>query len=222
MLSCSRLTSEDRSKGGGFARGIAKLGAVLLGSVFAVTVQAFPALDLMPKPNLPDISAAFIDVDYVGDNDFGTLTAAGFAITLTPPGVPDGSITGGTFNINADLGFNSLSASGNLSIGGTIAGLGFNSGTLLTGTLSAFGAGPGDPLEFLFNVTGGDAAALYGGIGAQAGVILNNSGYSGSFGSGFSSINGVADTFSQVPLPGTLALMLAGFGMLLMRRRQVG
>jgi hypothetical protein len=149
---------------------------------------------------------------------------------MTPPGAPAGNIAGGSFDINANVNFNAQTASGSLSIGGTIAGLGFNSGTLLTGTFSSapgsqsFGAGPGDPLEFLFDVTGGDAAALYGGVGSTAGVILANSGYSGSFASNFTSgpFQAVSDTFVQasggVPLPGTLWLMLFGGGLLLSRR----
>ena len=69
-------------------------------------------------------------------------------------------------------------------IGGTIASLGFSSGTLLTGDLTAFGflnAG-GDPLEFLFGVTGGDAASHFGPV---VGIRLSNSGFTGTFASNF-------------------------------------
>jgi hypothetical protein len=149
---------------------------------------------------------------------------------LTPPGSPAGNIVGGSFDINSTVNFNAMTASGTLAIGGTIASQGFNSGTLLTGTFASapgsqsFGAGPGDPLEFLFDVTGGDAAALYGGIGSTAGVILSQSGYTGSFQQNFSSapFGALADTFGQgsgVPIPGTLWLLLGG-GLLLFRRAQ--
>lgn len=199
--------------------GLVTIGIAFYASFFPVTAQAFPPLNLVP--GTPDIFSGFITTNYVGDNNAGTLTAVGQSFTLTPPGAPIGNITGGTFNINSNLSFNSLSAAGTLNIGGQIAGLGFNSGTLLTGTLNAFGAGPGDPLEFLFNVTGGDAATLYGGIGAQAGVILSGSGYSGSFASAFSGVNGLSDTFgTSVPLPGTLLLMLSGSSVLMFRRRK--
>jgi hypothetical protein len=148
-------------------------------------------------------------VDYLGNNAGGSLTASGFANVLTPPGSPGGNIVGGSFDINANINFNAQTASGTLSIGGTIAGLGFNSGTLLTGTFNSalasqtFGAGPGDPLEFLFTVTGGDAAALYGGVGSTAGVILSQSGYTGSFAGNFSSapFGALADTFQSQPGP---------------------
>ena len=203
------------------SKGLATLGVALIASLVSVGAHAFPPLNLVP--GTPDILSNFITTSYVGDSNNGTLTASGFSSVITPPGAPAGNIAGGTFDINASIQENALTASGSLSIGGTIAGLGFNSGTLLTGTMSAFGAGPGDPLEFLFSVTGGDAAALYGGIGAQAGVILSNSGYSGSFAQNFTggAFQSLADTFGPangVPLPGTLVLMLSGCLYLLRRR----
>lgn len=209
-----------RAMNGVVSKGLATVGVTLLASLFSLAAQAFPPLNLVP--GTPDIFAGFIDTDYVGNNAAGTLTATGTSFTLTPPGSPMGNIMAGSFNISSDLSFDSLTASGSLNIGGTIASMGFVSGTLLTGTLSAFGAGPGDPLEFLFNVTGGDAATLYGGIGAEAGVILSGTGYSGSFASAFSGTQGLADTFSQVPVPGTLLLMLSGCGLLAARRRRAG
>lgn len=202
--------------------------AAVLALALSGAAHAFPSLNL--TPGTPDIESAFINVDYVGNNTTGTLTASGFAQVLTPPGSPAGNIAGGSFDINATINFNALTASGSLGIGGTVAGLGFNSGTLLTGTFSstagnqAFGSGPGDPLEFLFDITGGDAAGLYGGIGSTAGVILSQSGYSGSFASNFSSapFGGLADTFGipQVDAPATLALMLLGGVLVCSRRRR--
>ncbi len=199
------------------------LGLVLLAGQKA---YAFPDLNLVPGS--PNIGASFATVDYVGNNAGGLLTASGFANVLTPPGSPTGNIAGGSFDINANINFNALTATGSLNIGGTVASQGFNSGTLLTGTLSAFGAGPGDPLEFLFTVTGGDAAGIYGGIGSSAGVILSQSGYAGSFAGNFTSgpFQALADTFgiaSDVSEPATLALFgigLAVVGIARSRRRQ--
>ncbi len=176
--------------------------------LLANPAQSFPALNLVP--GLPNITSFFIDVSYVGNNTNGTLTASGFAQVLTPPGSPNGNIANGSFNLNASIQSNAQTASGTLNIGGTIASQGFNSGTLLTGTLSAFGAGAGDPLEFLFTVTGGDAAGIYG---STAGVILSQSGYTGSFAGNFQNppFNGLADTFAQaVSEPASLALLLLG------------
>jgi cysteine-rich repeat protein len=184
---------------------LATYAALFFGLLLASTpAHAFPSLNL--TPGTPDIQSSFINVAYVGNNAGGVLTASGFANVLTPPGSPGGNITGGTFDINANINFNAQTASGSLVIGGTIAGLGFNSGTLLTGVFNStagsqtFGAGPGDPLEFLFTVTGGDAAALYGGVSSTAGVILSQSGYIGSFASNFTSapFGALADTFGLV------------------------
>lgn len=214
------------NKGSFLSKKLVTLGTVLVAGLFTATAQAFPALNLVP--GTPDIESSFINVSYVGDNTTGTLTANGFANVLTPPGAPTGNIDFGSFDINSIINSNAQTASGSLVIGGTIAGQGFNSGTLLTGTFAStagtptFGAGPGDPLEFLFTVSGGDAANLYGGIGSTAGVILSQSGYTGSFAGNFNSapFGGLADTFGQgdgVPIPGTLWLLLGG-GLLLLRR----
>jgi hypothetical protein len=168
---------------------------------------AFPSLNL--NPGTPNIESTLLTVDYIGDNTGGQLFATGPSDVLTLSGNTDFIIVGGTININAYIEFNSQIASGTLTIGGTIPGLGLTSGTLLTGTFSstvasqAFGAGSGDPLEFLFTVTGGDAATLYGGIGATVGVTLSQSGYAGSFDANFSSDpNGAAaNTFQPGPPP---------------------
>ena len=209
--------------------------ALLSLSLSNISHAGFLSLNL--TPGTPNISSAFINVDYNGNDTTGTLTASGFAQSLTPPGSPAGNIAGGTFNINSTINSSAETASGTLSIGGTIASQGFNSGTLLTGTFSstagnpAFGGGPGDPLEFLFNITGGDAAGIYGGIGATSSVILDQSGYTGSFESNFSSapFGALADTFAQtnttaIPEPSTFALLgigglaLVGYGV--RRKRQ--
>ena len=123
-----------------------RLLVVMVLSVSAPTVgHAFEALNL--STGTPEIESSFITVDYVGNNAGGVLTASGFSNVLTPPGSPGGNISGGTFDINANINFNAQTASGTLTIGGTVAGLGGN--PLLTGVLSStaanptFGAGPG-------------------------------------------------------------------------------
>lgn len=189
---------------------------------FAVTtgVQAAPlGLTLF---DTPDIVSSFIDVVYDAGTD--SLTAAGFALQLD-----DGSpnpIAGGLFTLNAAVDDSGNLSGGSLTISGTIAGLGFNSGTLLTGTLSAFGfpGAGGDPLEFLFTVTGGDAAALYGSAG---GIILSQSGFTGDWANDFDNLisgipgtgQGLADT-AAIPLPGAVWLMLTAlFSLGAVRRR---
>lgn len=97
---------------------------------------------------------------------------------------------------------------GTLSVGGTIASLGFNSGTLLTGSLTALGSDAATGvIDFLFSVTGGDAAGLFGSIGA---VTLGSTGFSGSFAADFNNNgDGTADV-RRVPEPAALWLFGAG------------
>jgi hypothetical protein len=163
----------------------------------------------------PDISSAFIGVTYDAGTD--QFVASGFAMELDNGGLPNLSIANGLFNISADITSTGSigSAGGMLSIGGTISSLGFNSGTLLTGVLTAFGFqdGGGDLFEFLFDVTGGDMVTSFGPV---VGVILdiNHGGaFSGSFDVSFNnSGSGVSDTANPVPEPSTLLLMLSGVG----------
>lgn len=194
---------------------------LLLGGLFVLgaNVQAAP-LNLTLN-NTPDIVSSFIDVTY--DSGTDSLTASGFAFELDDDGsVPAEAISNGTFDLSATIDEFGTMTSGSLTIGGTVASLGFNSGTLLTGTLTAFGFrdSGGDPLEFLFDVTGGDAAGLYGGGSIPGGIILSDTGFTGSFASNFNSSTGVADV-APVPLPA--AVWLFGSGLLglvgLSRRR---
>ena len=103
---------------------------------------------------------------------------------------------------------------GSFSITGTIDALGFNSGTLLTGSLmsleeanadgytSNFGFNDegGDPLEYLYNVTGGDASSLFG---DTFGIVILGGGYPGP---SVTEITGdwTNDGFGTATLGGTL------------------
>ena len=171
--------------------------------------QAAP-LNLMLN-DFPDIVSSFIDVNYNAGTD--AFTASGFALELDDDGsVPAEAITNGTFNLNASIDASGSLSSGSLSIGGTVASLGFNGGTLLTGNLTAFGFldSGGDPLEFLFSVTGGDAAGLYGSIG---GIILSGgTGFTGDFNTDFTGNGSAAADVAPVPLPA--AVWLFGSGLL--------
>ena len=162
----------------------------------------------------PDIFSSFIDVNYVAATD--AFTASGFAMTLDDDGsVPPEDIAGGSFDLSASINDTGLLASGTLAIGGTVAALGFNSGTLLTGNLTAFGfpGGGGDPLEFLFSVTGGDAAGLYGGVGSTGGVLLTGgTGFTGDFTADFRGAGTAVADVAPIPLPA--AAWLFGTGLL--------
>ena len=172
----------------------------------------------------PDIVSGFIDVNY--DAGSNALSADGFALQLDAPGI--NAIAGGLFDLDAVIDNAGNLVGGSFSIFGTIAGLGFNSGTLLTGNLTAFGfpdAG-GNPLEFLFTVTGGDAAALFG---ADGGMILGQTGFGGDWGSDFDNLisgipgtgQGSADTAAMpASEPGILFLQALGLAMLFLARRR--
>jgi len=171
-----------------------------------IGVASATPLNLLTLP--PDVFSSLIQVDYDATGD--TLTAVGTALTFDDDGVgPQVPITAGTFNLAATVDAAGAASGGSLTIAGTIPGLGFNSGTLLTGTLSSFGfpdAG-GDPLEFIFNVTGGDAASLYG---ATANVVLTGAALPATlFASDFSN-DGLGQSDTAVPEPSAAALALAG------------
>jgi hypothetical protein len=180
---------------------------LVAGVLFGMGAQSTHAVPLNLVPGVPDIVSSFINVDYSG----GTLTASGFSSDFAFPSGTTTVITGGTFDLSASIDIAGTLSGGSLDIGGTIAGLGFNSGTLLTGNLTALGfiPGGGDPLEFVFDVTGGDAAGLYG---ISGGVILTSTDFPGSFGNNFASapLAGLADTFGGIPEPVTVGLCLFG------------
>ena len=183
------------------------------------------ANDLNLEP-VPDLFAVSITINYNAAAD--TFSANGGAFQLTtgsgteliagtwPP--PMGMI--GEFDLDASIDDTGTFLSGTLDISGTIANLGFNSGTLLTGTLTSFSSGgTTDPFEFLFNVTGGDAAGLYGSTG---GIIMTSGGgnYDGMFDMNFTQLSALADVgVPTVSEPGILGLLALGTMVAIRRRR---
>lgn len=175
----------------------------------------YASLNLLLEPS-PNVLSAFIDVSYNSTTDlFG---ATGFALELDDDGIglPE-TIFGGSFGLYAIIDGSGVLGSGTIALGGTVPSLAYISGTLLTGTLIDFGfPSTGDPLEFVFNVTGGDAAGLFG--PSPIGVILSGSGFEGDFTSSFDNRIGpfpgaaYSDVAPVVPLPGSLWLALAGIG----------
>ncbi len=172
----------------------------------------------------PDIASFFIDVSYDAGSDL--LEASGFALVLNDDGSDPGEdILNGIFELSATIDAAGELWGGTLLIQGTVPTLGFNSGTLLTGDLSDFGfSTSNDLLEFTFDVTGGDAAALYGSIG---GTILAFTGFTGSFATDFDNLQGgqagtgggMSDG-AAIPEPATAFLMLAGLLGLASRSRR--
>jgi hypothetical protein len=199
--------------------GLAVAAAVLTVVLLGGTSQGAPIANLYE--DRPDIAAGFISVNYTttGATNF---TAAGFATSIDFDGVaPNDYLIGGTqiYSLSAHVTTAGVASSGALSIAGTVNGnapqgsndpLSSNlTSPLLTGTLSDFGyptSGSGE-LQFIFDVTGGSAASLFG---SKVGVKLNANGYNGTWASNFSNGgNGVADTF-VTPEPATLAMLGVG------------
>ena len=172
----------------------------------------------------PDISSGYITSNYVGNSTSGEFSANGWALQLTTVIPSSINIVSGSFELTANIQESAGTADGVLSIGGTIASLGFTSNTLITGTLLQVG-GPYMALNFLFNVTGGDAATLYGGIGSTIGVIMNFTGYNGGFNAAFASgqEGASSDTFAvEVATPNSLSIFLIGFIALGLRKKLLG
>lgn len=167
--------------------------------------------------DVPDIASFNIDVAYDAGTD--TLTATGFALTIDYSETdPAENITDGSFSVVATIDSTGAISGGTVTITGTVPVLGFNSGTLLTGDLTDFGfpdAG-GDPLEFLFDVTGGDAAALYGDKGGIKLIAFApaGGGFTGDWTTDWDNLGpfgfgtGEADT-AAVPVPAPLLLLLS-------------
>lgn len=186
------------------------LNMLLLG--FASPAGATP-LNLS-LPNFPDILLGGLTTSYDAGGD--QLTVSGTALEFNDDGTPE-SIVGGTFNLVASIDGVGTLLGGVFSIGGSFPALGFASGTLLTADLTAFGfrdAG-GDPLEFLFDVTGGDAAPLY----PSGGLILSLTGFGGSFEEDFGRVGSIADV-RAVPEPSAATFLALGLlGMAARARR---
>lgn len=199
----------------------------------ATSLAIFSALALLPGRalatplnlvlQLPDVVSGFIDVTYLAGTD--TFAASGFSTELDDDGVaPNISLDApGNFGISATIDGSGALSAGTITITGTIASEGYNSGTLLTGDLTDFGyAGDASGIifEFTFDVTGGDLASAYGGL--PGGVILSTAlnSFSG-FGSDFDNLiggypgtgSGISDT-APVPEPSTGLLVLAGLAIL--------
>lgn len=155
----------------------------------------------------PDISAGLITVSYDATSD--TLTADGFPGSAKLDAGPAIDILGGMFTLSATIDNTGAISGGTIVITGMLDGMP-GSGTLITGNLTTFGfpdAG-GDPLGFLFDVTGGDLAPIYGSTGA---IILAGTDFDGDWNTDFAnSGDGVADTgVAVVPLPAPFLLLLS-------------
>lgn len=203
------------------------LGAMLVG--MSISSQA-SFMNLNLEDLGPDITSTGLILDY--DESTNILRANGDANKLSWDLV-DYDITSssgssgffGAFELTANIDENGNLTTSTFNIFGEILDSKFNytSGTLLSGSLSFLGFENNDTtLEFLFNVTGGDAAGLYGGIGGVGGIILGNTRFV-NWNKGFSTNSAVADTGVPVPEPTSIWLLgssLIGFAGLARRKQK--
>jgi hypothetical protein len=143
---------------------------IALTLTLALTMPASAALIGITLADSPDILADPVSTTYLheGDNT-NPFTATGRAEQL------DGAaITGGLFSLTALLTNAGGFAAGSFTVTGTI---GTNGPSLLSGTLQNFGFSVEvDAVDFRFEVSGGDLAPLYGGIGATGGIVISQAG----------------------------------------------
>lgn len=169
----------------------------------------------------PDILSGFIAVNYNAATD--AFNADGFALQIDFPALRGVAvpISDGIFTIDAVIDGDGNFSSGGLVISGVVADeRGLSNTVLIAGTLVALGFPSADrgagALEFLFDITGGSLADLFG---PQAGVILTEHGFAGWSQSWENDFNGASDTAPPVPAPFTAALF-AGAGLMVSRRRR--
>lgn len=186
------------------------VGACLL----ALTVNAEAApLDLTLLDS-PDIASFFIETTYNASTD--QLMATGFALSFDAGAESVFGIANGLYTLEATINEAGELQGGTVTIHGTIAALGYTSGTLLEGTLVDFGFSATDPMEFIFTPMGGDLALEYGDFG---GIIMGQTGFNGSFSHNFGNGTAVADV-AAIPVPAAVWLMMSALaGLISIRRR---
>jgi uncharacterized protein (TIGR03382 family) len=196
-------------------------------ATLAISATARADLLNLDLQDFPDIASRFIDLTYDSMNEM--LVADGTALSYDDDGGASEDILNGSFLINANITNTGAigGGGGTLDIGGNVGGFG---ASLLTGNLVAFGFmnGGGPLFEFVFEVTGGDLANDYGGVGAQMGVVMGGVNFGGSFMDDFDNLaggipgtgTGAADT-APLPAPAALALLLLAGGVSSRRRRSV-
>ena len=199
--------------------------AVCQFGLFAPEAEA--SLDLILADS-PDILSTGIDVSYSASTD--QFTADGYARKLYD-GVSSHWITRGSlgrvFELRATIDESgTLQPGGTLRITGNIPAKGYTSGLLLRADLKRVGFGAaGDPLEFLFEVIGGDAAELFTSTGLPGGLILHTRAFPGDWATSFGNDYGYSNAGAVVPEPCSLLVWslfggaAAGFGWWRRRRR---
>jgi hypothetical protein len=191
---------------------IACMGLLAAGGAQAALIPVFGLGDF-PNFDSTDLLVAY-------DSDSDTLFAVGVNNVTLNVGerTAINGIDGTGFRLSISHPANVARATtGTISITGMIPDLGYTSGTLLTGDIIDFGwletgerADSPYELQVVFAITGGDAASLFGAIGAMG---FTQTDFPGGWandwvnaGDGFS----LTADYTPVPLPGALVLLASG------------
>jgi hypothetical protein len=200
-------------------------------------------LTLQPTPDI-----AVFSIDFAYNASSHTLSASGTS-TCISTGSPDdpvvfdeSSLQNGTFLLSTTVDNAGIASAGSLTIGGSVLGYGSTGPLLTANNLSYFNSLFVDTLnpnsdvadfEFIFDISGGEMANMFGGTGAKIGIILTWVSTAGDaaqnqFTTNFDNLNGhnfgegwgtaMADT-APIPEPATLSLLAFGAAALLRRRK---
>jgi len=186
-------------------------------AVWSVNVAQAETLGL-PYTGWPDMSTFNILINYGYDSgtNTGHLTAhAGYIDPILNNKYYVDNGTGDTYNLDVyvnSAGVLKTSPTSTISITGDMWNEDWSDylvtgPTLLTGTLSQFGfSEAGAPLEFIFNVTGGNLkTSEY--FPNMVGLLLHQPGYNGDWTQSFSATGAFSDLFNYVPEPSSWVLL---------------
>ena len=222
--------------------------SICLAIIALLTLLGSVQADIVTQPT-PDIASFSIDFTYNASSHI--LAASGMAVCISvgDPESPDNpivfdedSLLNGTFLLSAIVDNAGVASSGSLIMGGKVLGYGETGPLLTANNISYFNSfftttlNPNRDFamfEFVFDITGGEMADMFGGLGAQVYIDLTwvqpaagvaQSQFTGNFDNlvgvnyfGEGTGNAMADTVPVIPEP--ITVLLLGLGAVLARKK---